>query len=151
MVPASLPSEAPVRGQVCGRSHHGGGGAGQAAAQPDVGGRPSDTNSPRRSAGGSHEGEIRVSWSTVPSLGPAHRFQLRPETLHRDTVAVLQILNLRGSKVFRGIIMELVCISRCQMSFFVVVVFWEKASQAAVPRVATRNNSDQGQHERDHI
>lgn len=52
-----LRPEAPVRGQVCGRSLGGGGGPGEAAARPNVGGSPSNAVAPRGPTGGGHEGE----------------------------------------------------------------------------------------------
>lgn len=57
LVPSLLRPEAPVRGQVCGQSLGGGGGSGEAAAWPDVGGSPSHAVAPRGPAGGGHEGE----------------------------------------------------------------------------------------------
>lgn len=54
---AFLLSEAPVWGQVRGWGRRGGGSPGEAAAQPDVGGHQSHPISPRRPAGGSHEGK----------------------------------------------------------------------------------------------
>lgn len=49
--------EAPVWGQVCGRSGGGGGGPGEAAAQPDVGGHQNHSLTQWGPAGGSHEGQ----------------------------------------------------------------------------------------------
>lgn len=60
---AVVQSEAPVRGQVCGRGQPGGGGPGEAAAQPDVGGHQSHPIPPRGLAGGSHEGKPACIYS----------------------------------------------------------------------------------------
>lgn len=62
---AFLPSEAPVWGQVCGQSRCGGGGPGEAAAQPDVGGHQSYPISAWGPAGGSHEGKTLECTNTL--------------------------------------------------------------------------------------